>query len=54
MGQNAEGRWHQAGIAGAPDGRDLATGSPDDFFALIKRDLAKWKRVVKETRMTAE
>jgi tripartite-type tricarboxylate transporter receptor subunit TctC len=36
------------------DGLDLAAGSPDEFSALIKRDLAKWMRVVKETKMTPE
>lgn len=36
------------------DGLDLAAGSPDEFSALIKRDLAKWMRVVKETKMTPD
>ena len=36
------------------DGMDLVVGGPDEFSALIKSDLAKWKRVVKETKMTAD
>lgn len=33
------------------DGMDLAVGSPDEFSAFIKRELAKWVRVVKETKI---
>jgi tripartite-type tricarboxylate transporter receptor subunit TctC len=36
------------------DGLDLAAGSSDEFSAFIRRDLAKWMRVVKETKMTPE
>jgi len=28
-------------------GAEPAGGTPDDFAALIKRDLAKWEKVVK-------
>ena len=33
------------------DGLDFAAGNSDEFAALIKRDFAKWLRVVKETKM---
>ncbi len=36
------------------DGMDLVVGGPDEFAAIIKRDFAKWKRVVKENKITAD
>ena len=36
------------------DGMDVYTGTPDEFGQVIKDDLAKWRRVVKETKITAE
>jgi tripartite-type tricarboxylate transporter receptor subunit TctC len=36
------------------DGMDVLTGTPDEFAAVIKHDLAKWRRVVKETKITAD
>ena len=35
-------------------GAEAMTGSPDEFAAYIKRDVAKWARVVKETGITPE
>lgn len=36
------------------DGMDVLTGTPDEFAAVIKHDLTKWRRVVKETKITAD
>jgi tripartite-type tricarboxylate transporter receptor subunit TctC len=36
------------------DGMDVVAGIPEEFATLIQRDFAKWKRVVKETRIVAE
>jgi tripartite-type tricarboxylate transporter receptor subunit TctC len=36
------------------DGMDVVAGTPEEFAAVIKRDLAKWRRVVKETKITAD
>jgi tripartite-type tricarboxylate transporter receptor subunit TctC len=36
------------------DGMDILTGTPDEFAAVIKQELAKWRRVVKETKITAD
>ena len=36
------------------DGMDVLTGTPDEFAAVIKQELAKWRRVVKETGITAD
>ena len=35
-------------------GAEAASGSVEEFSAYIRRDLAKWSRVVKETGVTAE
>jgi len=35
-------------------GAEAVTSSPEDFAAYIKKDLAKWARVVKEAGITAE
>jgi tripartite-type tricarboxylate transporter receptor subunit TctC len=35
-------------------GAEAVAGSPDEFAAYIKKDLAKWTRVVKEVGITAE
>jgi tripartite-type tricarboxylate transporter receptor subunit TctC len=35
-------------------GAEAVTSSPEDFAAYIKKDLAKWARVVKEASITAE
>jgi tripartite-type tricarboxylate transporter receptor subunit TctC len=36
------------------DGMDVLTGTPGEFADVMKRDLAKWRRVVKETNITAD
>ncbi len=36
------------------DGMDVYTGTPEQFGQVIRDDLAKWRRVVKETKITAE
>jgi len=36
------------------DGMEVLTGTPEQFGQVIKDDLAKWRRVVKETKITAE
>jgi tripartite-type tricarboxylate transporter receptor subunit TctC len=36
------------------DGMDVYTGTPEQFGQVIKDDLAKWRRVVKETKITAD
>jgi tripartite-type tricarboxylate transporter receptor subunit TctC len=36
------------------DGMDVLTGTPEQFGQVIKDDLAKWRRVVKETKITAD
>ncbi len=35
------------------DGMEVYTGTPEQFGQVIKDDLAKWRRVVKETKITA-
>lgn len=35
------------------DGMEVYTGTPEQFSRVIKDDLAKWRRVVKETKITA-
>jgi tripartite-type tricarboxylate transporter receptor subunit TctC len=35
-------------------GAEAVTSSPEEFAAYIKKDLAKWARVVKEVGITAE
>jgi tripartite-type tricarboxylate transporter receptor subunit TctC len=35
-------------------GAEAATSTPEEFAAYIKKDLAKWARVVKEAGITAE
>ena len=35
-------------------GADAVTGTPDEFAAFIRRDLAKWAKVVKDTGITPE
>ena len=35
-------------------GAEAVTSTPEDFAAYIKKDLAKWARVVKEAGITAE
>jgi tripartite-type tricarboxylate transporter receptor subunit TctC len=36
------------------DGMDILTGRPDQFGEFLKREFAKWKRVAKETKITAD
>lgn len=36
------------------DGMDVLSGTPEQFGQVIKDDLAKWRRVVKETKITAD
>ena len=36
------------------DGMDVLTGTPDEFAAHIKQELAKWRRVVQTTKITAD
>ena len=36
------------------EGMDVLTGTPGEFADFIKRDLAKWRRVVKETKITLD
>ena len=35
-------------------GLDPVTGTPDQFAQLIRHDLARWARVVKDARITAD
>ena len=36
------------------DGMDILTGTPGEFGEFIKREFATWKRVAKETKVTAD
>jgi tripartite-type tricarboxylate transporter receptor subunit TctC len=36
------------------DGMDILTGTPDEFAAHIRQELAKWRKVVKQSGITAE
>ena len=44
-------RWEQLYDS---EGADAAHGSPEDFLALIKSDLAKWGKVIQENGIRAE
>jgi len=37
----------------APEGFDIADSPPDVFQAVVKRDVAKWIKVVKEANVKA-
>jgi len=38
----------------AAEGLEPAGGSPERFRAVIKRDVEKWKRVVREAKITLQ
>jgi hypothetical protein len=36
------------------DGMDVLTGTPGEFGEFLKGELAKWKRVARETKITVD